>query len=165
MPAVSFRYTHEVTLILTTYGTVRADQTLTTGGRLYVIRSHQTHRPFYIGTAQNLRQRFEERLRVCRELGFNQGDLNPIVVYVVQIKIDGASAPPDNLGLAGGIDVEHLLIRTYTQRIGAAVRNITKSGQPFVNVNAGLNWSLINVCGITGFGGPYAYHLNANAAI
>ena len=98
-----------------------------------------------------------------REVGFDQPTVAQALIMVIQIQVNGANATPGNDGISGGIDVEHLLIRTYIRHIGVNVRNIQKVG-PFQNSTGELlRWSLVNNAGIDGFGGPYDYTL-ANGA-
>ena len=94
--------------------------------RLYVIRHTLANNfPFYIGTANNINHRFEERKRAVREFGFRTNEINNISIAIVQITVDGAPRPPHNNGISAGIDVENLLIRSYMQQ-GHGVRNIAK---------------------------------------
>ncbi|HEX8396375.1 MAG TPA: hypothetical protein VF644_02945 [Pyrinomonadaceae bacterium] len=100
--------------------------------RLYVIRHTLANNfPFYIGTANNINHRFEERLRAVREFGFRNNEINNISIAIVQITVGGVPRPPHNNGISAGIDVENLLIRSYMQQ-GHGVRNIAKVA-PFLN--------------------------------
>lgn len=109
-------------------GLISAVPALPTSSRLYVIHHLNAHgRPYYIGTASNVKERFKERFRAVRELGFRTAEINNLRIAVVQILIDGVSRTPQDYGIAGGIDVEHLLIRLYIA-FGHRLRNIDKTG-------------------------------------
>lgn len=123
---VNFIYT-SVHRLVKNFGGISSNPALPATGKLYVIRHAQANRfPFYIGTAINVQQRFAERLRAVRELGFRNADIANIAIAVIRIQVDGQNRQPDNLGFAGGIDVEHLLIRTHMDQ-GQEVRNIVKT--------------------------------------
>lgn len=131
--------------------------------RLYVIYNDATNRPFYIGTAQNLTARFAPRNEALREVGFDHATVANAIIWSVQIQVDGVNRPPDNAGRSMGIDVEHLLIRTYISHIDA-VRNIQKVAQ-FTNTSGQrLDWSLVNNAGIANFG-VHNYSLANNASL
>lgn len=141
-------------------GNINAVYALPQASRLYVIVNGTTGHPVYIGTADNVQNRFTPRLEAMRELGFNQNALNPIQVLVIQTQVNGVNTTPGNTGIAGGIDVEHLLIRTYMGHLNLPVRNIQKTAA-FQNASGQrIDWTLTNNAGIVNFGGPYAYHLN-----
>lgn len=114
-------------------GLVSAAPALEGAGRLYVIKNTSTSRPVYIGTASNLRNRFTARIKAIREFGFANLAINPIRIHVYRVFVDGHARPPNDLGIAGGVDVEHLLIRLHMAQ-GINVRNITKTA-PFTNTS------------------------------
>ncbi len=136
--------------------------------RLYVIYNESTDRPLYVGTATDAKERFESRIRGLREFGFSDGQLQKIFIMIVQIKIDNKFTPPDNFGMAGdnpAIDVEHLLVRTYTEKINKASRNIDKASKKFKNETGGkLTWTLTNSTELQNFG-YHKYHLDAGASL
>jgi hypothetical protein len=140
-------------------GLVTANPAINQASRLYVIHNPATNRPIYVGTAANLQDRFDPRLRAMREMGFSQVELNNILVMEVQIQVDGVNRTPGDNGVAGGVDVEHLLIRTYIQNIGVNVRNIQKTAEFNNNTGQQINWTLNNNAGIQNFGGPHNYNL------
>jgi hypothetical protein len=128
--------------ILFTYATVHTIQkqggnpsyapALTQMSRLYVIRNTQANNfPYYVGTADNVQNRFGPRLDAVRQFGFRNTDIGRVSIAVVQIFVNGIARPPHQTGVAGGIDVEHLLIRLYVSQ-GQNVRNIQKV-LPFTN--------------------------------
>lgn len=124
--------------------------------RLYVIYNDSTDRHVYVGTATNVQNRFNPRIEALREFGFSEDQLKKIFIMIVQIKIDGYNKPPDNYGKAGDnpeIDVEHLLVRTYVEKLNVNARNIDKASKKFKNETGGkLTWSLVNNAGIQNFG-------------
>ncbi len=142
-------------------GYVKAIPALTTSSRLYVIYNATTTHPVYVGTSDDVQNRFGNRIDVCRELGYSQAQMDPISIFVVQIKIDGTPMTPGQYGVSGGIDVEHLLIRTYLRQVNVNVRNAVKLGI-FTNSTGGkLSWNLENNAGIANFG-THNYYLNNN---
>lgn len=115
-------------------GAIFYNPALTHSSRLYVIRNTQANNfPYYIGTANNISNRFAGRAEVVRELGFRTNEINNISIAIVQITVNGVSRPPHDNGISAGVDVEHLLIRSYTQQ-GRGVRNISKVA-PFANTS------------------------------
>ncbi len=160
MPAktVEFKYKSAHTIALVD-GFANASPALTSDSRLYVIYNTSTNNHVYVGTADNVKKRFKDRLAACRELGFSGDGLDSILVFVVQILVNDIPAPPHDTGISDGIDVEHLLIRTYTAKLGKSTRNWSKTAQFTNGVGGKLSWSLINDCGIQSFGGPYSYSL------
>jgi hypothetical protein len=140
-------------------GYVTVKPALTTSKRLYVIHNETTNNKVYVGTATDVQDRFKGRIDVCRELGFSPEQMDPISFFVVQIKIDDTPAPPDQYGHSLGIDVEHLLVRTYMQKIGWSVRNVVKTSTFLNPTGTELKWELVNGANITGFGGPCSYSL------
>ena len=110
-------------------GLISTYPSLPHSSRLYVIRHIDAVRyPYYIGTASNVKDRFDERLRSIRELGFRNTEIGNIRIAVVQIFINGRPRTPQDYGIADGIDVEHLLIRFYVA-LGRNVRNMVKTNQ------------------------------------
>jgi len=165
MPIVNFNYLKQYALI-NNNGLIQTVPALPSSSRLYVIYNNSTNRPYYIGTAVSLKNRFSPRLEVIREMGFDQNCLDEILIFEIQIEVDGKFRTPGDDGIAGGIDVEHLLIRTYINSLNENVRNIQKV-TPFIN-NTGtlLSWNLLNSAGnIPGFGGPYNFNLAASACL
>lgn len=140
-------------------GYVKAQPALTSSSRLYVIYNPATTHPVYVGTADDVQDRFGGRIDVCRELGFSQTEMNPILIFVVQIKIDGTPMTPGQYGISGGIDVEHLLIRTYMTQLNYNVRNVNKVSQFYNGTGSKIEWDLVNSAGITNFG-VHSYSLN-----
>lgn len=122
-------------------GFVQCVPALESQGRLYAVLNTTTSRHVYIGTASNLQSRFTERIAAVRELGFNNAAINPITIYAIRVIIDGHPRQPNNLGIAGGIDVEHLLIRLHINQ-GVSVRNISKLIQYTNNTGTVMNLSL-----------------------
>ncbi len=106
-------------------GYTTANPALETAGRLYVIRNDLTSRQVYVGTAADVQGRFGPRVATLREWGFNNATLGAIKIYVYRVLINGVARQPNNLGLAGGVDVEHLLIRLHLNQ-NVNVRNIAK---------------------------------------
>ncbi|MGH1384418.1 hypothetical protein [Kordia sp.] len=155
---IDFNYNFTNSIVIND-GLVTANPAIHQASRLYVIHNPATNRPVYVGTSANLRDRFILRLEIIREMGFSQVELNNIIVMEVQIQIDGVNRTPGEDGVAGGIDVEHLLIRTYIQNIGLNVRNIQKTAVFNNNTGEQINWTLNNNADIEGFGGPYNYNL------
>jgi hypothetical protein len=161
---VTFNYcsTHAIRNV---NGLVSAVPALPAQSRLYVIHNATTNRPVYVGTANNVQNRFGCRLEASRELGFGNDELTPITVMVVQILVGGVASTPGDSGISSNIDVEALLIRTYLQHLQWNVRNIQKV-TPFTNgTGTVLQWSLVNGCGIANFGGHYTYQLAAGAVL
>ncbi|MEO0387212.1 MAG: hypothetical protein AAF281_06735 [Pseudomonadota bacterium] len=97
--------------------------------RLYVIyNSGKDRHPYYIGTAQDVQHRFDTRSKAIRDLGIKNDELARIQIAVVQILVNGRATTPGKTGVAGGIDVEHLLIRIYSQIGNFGLRNMSKTG-------------------------------------
>ncbi|MEM9556023.1 MAG: hypothetical protein AAGC60_17335 [Acidobacteriota bacterium] len=132
--------------------------------RLYVIYNNDTNRPYYIGTALNLRNRFNPRATVCRELGFpTVNAMNSVSAYRLQMewRANGVgqnwvNATPGDNGVVGLIDAEHLLIRVYIENENVGVRNIQK-----VNAFTNTTGNQLNVY-FTDVGNIAALHLPDN---
>lgn len=154
---IDFNYV-SVHRVRNNHGLVEALPALPQDRRLYVIYNNSTNRPFYIGTAANIQDRFEPRFAAMREMGMNQVALDEILIMVVQIQVDGVNTPPV-AGVSGGIDVEHLLIATYIGGLNFNVRNIQKVGTFTNNTGGVLDWHLNNVVGIPNFGVPVDFIL------
>jgi hypothetical protein len=72
-------------------------------GALYILENPtNTHRPYYIGTAANVRKRFLARTGVLRELGMPLAAVEKVNIHIVFITIDGVSAPPNSNGIING---------------------------------------------------------------
>lgn len=134
----------------------------TSSSRLYVIYDGNGAPSVYVGTATDVQDRFYTRLSAIRELNISQAHLNNIFVAIVQIEIDGVFYPPHNNGISNGVDVEHLLIRIYSQLINANIRNLVKVNA-FTSA-ANLTFQLVNECGITNFGN-HNYFLNTGQVL
>lgn len=149
---ITYRLASKHTLTINA-GDVRTTPALPTSSRIYVVQNLTTAYKYYIGTAANVRDRFTERLIACRVWGFDQGEADAITIWVFQIvtKVGARGAEvyatPGNTGVsttaAGDVDVEWLLVRTFTEELGKNVRNVTKTG-PFLNPFGGydLVWTI-----------------------
>lgn len=107
---------------------------------LYVIRNllNQTW-PVYVGTASNVRNRFDSRLEPLSHWGFVDDPLAGIAIYIVKVKVNGsnnATGPGIGVGVpdgwVAGVDAERLLIRNYIKKAQWNVRNQQKIN-PFLN--------------------------------
>lgn len=116
---------HRQSAVRKNAGNIAAVPALEATGRLYVIHNATTSRHAYIGTAGNLQARFTERIAAIREWGFNNAAITPITIHVYRVTVDGQARQPDALGYAGGIDVEHLLIRLHIN-LAIPLRNYNK---------------------------------------
>jgi hypothetical protein len=132
--------------------------------RLYVIVNTATAYPFYIGTAVDVQDRFDVRVKSIRDMGFSATELGTILIYVVQVKVNGNPSPPDKHGVSSGIDVEHLLIRTYIANFKVNVRNASKVNQ-FTNTTSGtLSYDFTDLTGhISEF--PISYSLGSKKSL
>ncbi len=157
---VNFNY-ESIHRLANTDGIVSASPAIPRAGRLYVILNNSTARTVYVGTSSDVKARFVSRLQVIREMGF---DVGSPTIFIVQIQINTVYTQPGDDGIADGIDVEHLLIRTYVKLLGLNVRNVTKWGVFRNTTTDKLIWSLNNQAGITDFGGPYRYSLEPNGS-
>ena len=106
-------------------GLVTARPALEQDGRIYVIENPATARPVYVGTAESVRHRFEARIAALREFGFAAAVLSQITIRAYRVEVNGISRRPNTLGYAGGVDVEHLMIRLHLT-MGVNVRNMNK---------------------------------------
>jgi hypothetical protein len=125
MPTNIVLLLHRNSAVQKNAGNVSAFPALEPVGRLYVIHNATTSRRAYIGTAGNLQQRFTDRIAAIREWGFNNAAILPITIHAYRVTVDGHARQPNNLGFAGGIDVEHLLIRLHLTQ-GIPIRNYNK---------------------------------------
>lgn len=142
MARVDFTCVSTHTIKLDASGVISASPAFPAHSRLYIIRNESTNREVYIGTAANVKDRFKDRLTDLRHLGFNQNQLNPITIGVVQIKVNNNNRTPGDNGVANGIDVEHLLIRHFITDREKSVRNVAKT-QNFQNkTNSRLDYYL-----------------------
>ncbi len=164
MPTVNYIY-ESSHVIAYNNGAISAYPALPATNRLYVVYNSSTNRAVYVGTSTDVQNRFDARLKACRELGFNAAQLDPVLIFVVRIVVNGVASPPGNSGVSSGINVEHLLIRTYDVHINCGVRNIDITGQ-FTNGTGGiLTWTLVNQANIGNFGGPYNFNLAIHAVL
>lgn len=108
-----------------------------------MIHNSTTSRHVYVGTAANLQHRFSERIAAVRELGFNNAAINAITIHVYRVQVNGRSHQPNNLGVAGGIGVEHLLVRLHMTR-NIPVRNMNKTAAYLNNSGNIINLTLMS---------------------
>jgi hypothetical protein len=143
MPAVTFDYVSQHDIVKHG-GVVNCAPGLPHASRLYVIHHAQAAgHPFYIGTAAHIRNRFRHRLDAVRELGFRNNEIMNVTIGIVRILVNGIPRTPGNLGIAVGIDVEHLLIRMHLTQ-GNGVRNMGKIN-PFINnLPNAINCTVLN---------------------
>lgn len=114
---------------------------------LYVILNLSSDRYTYIGTAGSMKERFKPRASAMREMGFDQDQVGPIKIYQVKPYIHGAFANPGDGGVCDNIDLEHLLIRIYLEKIKWNVRNVVKTARFTNNTGAILHITFVNNTG------------------
>ncbi|MEP1307694.1 MAG: hypothetical protein ABJK11_09985 [Balneola sp.] len=132
---VTYEVTDKITVQLTNYGLYKYSKSFPKAGRLYIIENQATKRTYYIGTSQDIKERFNSRIRSMTEFGFSDNQLISISIYVIQVysKIGRQllkPAPPNDSGKSTvyriRLDVEKLLIVTATKFFGQNVRNANK---------------------------------------
>lgn len=165
MANIIFDYEATHRLIRNVNGYVTIQPALPNRSRLYVIFNDSTNRTVYVGTAESVQDRFKDRIDAVQHLGFSQSQLDAIFIAVIHITFDGKNTPPHDDGKAQGVDVEHLLIRTYITPLGCLVRNTLKTEQFLNKSGQTLTWELKNSAGIANFGGPYNYKLPPNTLL
>ncbi len=137
-------------------GMVILQPALPVQGRLYVIWSGNHQRNIYVGTSANVQQRFNDRLGDLNNSGVVPATLQNNFVFTVRTTINNIKHQPNNLGMANGIDVEHLLMRIYINRYPLfLLRNTVKWNNAFYNNDlTGLHVRYIDPNGlIVGFNG------------
>jgi len=141
--AIIFNYT-SVHILQKAGGNPFYQPALPNSSRLYAIRNTQANNfPFYIGTADNIQNRFVPRVDAVRQFGFRNADIANVSIAIIQIFVNGIASPPHNNGVSSGIDVEHLLIRLYISQ-GHNVRNISKTAVFTNNHGTSLNCTFMN---------------------
>jgi len=103
---------------------------------LYVIRNKDHASQVYAGTSGDVKDRFNNRLQVYRESGFDDTVLARLRFYLVKIKVDDVSKSVGDNGQIntqnGIIDVENLFVRSIVARANCNVLNVGK-WQSFTN--------------------------------
>jgi len=132
---------------------------------LYII----DHNGFYIGTSRDLKERFQARLAALWELGVDPPPPDEMNIELYRIEVGGTSTAPDDNGrceinvqtgpmwVRTIIDVEHLLIRIFTEDFNQNIRNSEKWQNLFYNpFPDALVWSVADGSGT--YTGRIAYN-------
>jgi hypothetical protein len=144
---IEFIYKSQHVIELPDAGFTKAAPALPADKRLYVIYNDSTNRRVYIGTSTDVKARFKPRIEALREFGFSKATLDEVVMYIVQIKTNQASTPPNDKGEImsyGVIDVERLLVQTYIKIFNVSVRNVVKTEAFKNHTSQKITWQLVN---------------------
>ncbi|NET42134.1 hypothetical protein [Okeania sp. SIO2B3] len=114
-------------------GMINLQPTLNNHGRLYVIWSANHPRPVYVGKSRHVQNRFNGRVQALNHVGVTDQSLENNFVFTIRITINGHYSQVGDDGLAGGINVEHLLIRIYINYYQFLLRNVDLWNLPFNN--------------------------------
>jgi len=144
MANIEYVFKKHHTVYIDNIGHYKIRPALIRSNRLYIIYNQSTARPLYIGIAKNLQNRFKGRLQTMREMGFNQTQLDSIYIIEVQLKLNTKARTPNYIYERKGLDVEHLLIRTYVELLRIGVRNTEKISNFRNLLLENLSWTITN---------------------